>query len=471
MTPLHKGNSKTDKNNYRPISVLPVLSKIFERHLHNSLYAFLNDNDLLYQLQSAFRKHYSTETALINIFDRMLFNLDDNRINGLVLADFQKAFDLVSHDILIEKLRIYGLDECSLGLIRSFLHNRRQRTVIRGSVQSSSQTLTHGVPQGSVLSPLLFLVFINDLPKGVSQPTTVDIFADDTTMSLSSPYTDTSGLCSKLCESTRELENWSRNNRFKLNTKKTKSMFVTGSRLRTKIGGTSVDEMRIFTSKGEELDNTTSHKLLGVYVDQDLSFNEHVEQLCKKLIKRIGLLRSIRQYLPLNERILFYNTTIKPVFLYGGTVWSSTSKCNIRRIFRLQKRAARVILGLKTRDERTITLFKRLDWLPFYDEINVNKLCLLYKCLNGQCPEYLGSRLVRVSDLSTRTSRYGAITIRCPRYNRDTEGGKTFLITAAKLWNSLPINIRSSTSINAFKQNLCNFIKQGYAGLDSFPIS
>ena len=157
----------------------------------------------------------------------------------------------------------------------------------------------------------------------------------------------------------------------------------------------------------------------------------------------MGLLRSIRQYFPLNEYIPFYSTTIKPVFLYGGTVWSSTSKCNIRRIFRLQERAARVILGLKTRGERTVTLFKRLDWLPFHDEINVNQLCLLYKCLNGQYPGYLDSRLVRVSDLLTRTSRYGAITIRCPRYNRDTEGGKTFLITAAKLWNSLSINIRS----------------------------
>ena len=165
--------------------------------------------------------------ALINIFDRMLFNLDDNRIYGLVLADFQKAFDLVSHNILIEKLRIYGLHECSLSLIHPFLHNRMQRTVIRRSAQSSSQTLTHGVPQGSVLSPLLFLVFINDLPKGVSQPTTVDIFADDTaTLSLSSPYTDTSGLCSKLCESTRELVNWSRNNRFNLNTPREDKVYV-----------------------------------------------------------------------------------------------------------------------------------------------------------------------------------------------------------------------------------------------------
>ncbi|KAL9989454.1 hypothetical protein ACROYT_G004004 [Oculina patagonica] len=182
---------------------------------------------------------------------------------------------------MFEKLRIYGLDECSLALMRSFLQNRRQRTVIRGSAQSSSQALTHGVPQGSVLSPLLFLVFINDLSEGVSQPTTVDIFADDTTMSSSSPYTDTSGLCSRLCESTRELEDWTRNNRFKLNIEKTKSMFVTGSRLRTKIGSTGVDEMKVCTSSGEALDNTTSHKLLGVHVDQDLSFNEHVEHLLR----------------------------------------------------------------------------------------------------------------------------------------------------------------------------------------------
>ena len=101
----------------------------------------------------------------------------------------------------------------------------------------------------------------------------------------------------------------------------------------------------------------------------------------------------MRQYLPLNERIVFYNTTIKPVFLDGGAVWSSSSKCNIRRIFRLQKRAARVILGLNKREQRTVTLFKRLDWT---DEINVNKLCLVYKCLNGQCPEYLCRRLVRI---------------------------------------------------------------------------
>ena len=152
----------------------------------------------------------------------MLFNY----VLSLVLADFQKAFDLVSHDILIEKLSIYGLDECSLSLIRSFLHSRRQRTVIRGSAQSSSQTLSRGVPQGSVLSPLLFPVFANDLPKGVSQPTTVDIFANDTTYSLSSRYKDTSGLCLRSVRAPVNSRTSLELNRFKLNTENEDKVYV-----------------------------------------------------------------------------------------------------------------------------------------------------------------------------------------------------------------------------------------------------
>ena len=139
VTPIHKQNSKSDKNNYRPISVLPVLSKIFERYLHNSLSAFLKDNNLMYSLQSAFRKYHSTETALIDIVDRMLLNIDDNCINGLLLADFQKAFDLVNHDILIEKLRIYGLA-------------RRQQSGPCAFIPSEPNA-AHGHPECTILAP------------------------------------------------------------------------------------------------------------------------------------------------------------------------------------------------------------------------------------------------------------------------------------------------------------------------------
>ncbi|KAL9985896.1 hypothetical protein ACROYT_G008349 [Oculina patagonica] len=319
VTPLHKGESKSEINNYRPISVLPVLSKIFERHLHNSLYEYLCSNILLYNMQSGFRKFFSTETALVNMFDKMLWNLDKNCINGLILADFQKAFDLVDHEIMIQKLQIYGLEETSLELLRSYLSNRKQRTVI-GNVYSSSQSLTHGVPQGSVLAPLLFLIFINDLAETMPSKTTVDIFADDTTLSASAPFTDITGFCAKLCESTQALETWTKNNRFKLNTGKTKSMVVSGSRLSPTTGDMGT-EMEIRTKEGVVLEQTTSHKLLGVHIDQDLSFNDHVDYMCKKLAQRIETLRSIRHYLPLNERLTFYNAIIKPVMMYGGLIW------------------------------------------------------------------------------------------------------------------------------------------------------
>ena len=133
--------------------------------------------------------------------------------------------------------------------------------------------------------------------------------------------------------------------------------------------------------------------------------------------------------------------------------------------------AARVILGVKTKEERTIKLFKKLEWLPFYDEINVIKLCLVFKCLNGQCPEYLSNTLTRVSDISTRQSRHGSITLRCPKYSRETEGGRTFAVAAVKEWNKLPINIRSSQNVKLFKKKYVNYLKEAYIGLDHFSIS
>ena len=150
--------------------------------------------------------------------------------------------------------------------------------------------------------------------------TTVDIFADNTTLSASAPLTDFSGLYADLCESTRStraLESWSNNNRFKLNTGKTKAMVVSGSRLLPKIDDMGM-EMEIRSRQGDVLERTTSHKSLAVHVGQELSFNDHVDYVCKKLAQRIGTLRSVRHYLPFNERVIFYNAIIKPVLTYDS---------------------------------------------------------------------------------------------------------------------------------------------------------
>ena len=174
--------------------------------------------------------------------------------------------------------------------------------------------------------------------------------------------------------------------------------------------------------------------------------------VCKKLSKRIGLLRSIRHCLPLKERIQFYNAIIKPIFTYGGLIWSSTSKDNLRRVFKLKKRAARVILGTRIREEITFTLFNKLNWLAFDEELKLNACCLVFKILNGLAPDYFVNTFSRVSDISTRrSSRYGNVPLACSKYNRETEGGKSFAVSATKLWNSIPATIRLSSNIKTFK--------------------
>ena len=144
----------------------------------------------------------------------------------------------------------------------------------------------------------------------------------------------------------------------------------------------------------------------------------------------------------------------------------------ILTLFRMLKIAGRVILKMRNSSTTAILkLFKKLEWLPFYDEINVIKLCLVFKCLNGQCPEYLSNTLTRVSDISTRQSRHGSITLRCPKYSRETEGGRTFAVAAVKEWNKHPINIRSSQNVKLFKKKYVNYLKEAYIGLDHFSIS
>ena len=279
-------------NNYRPISVLPVLSKVIERHVHDTLYTYLSENTLIYPKQSGFRKRHSTETALIEIIDELLFNLDNDRVNGMILIDHCKAFDMVDHSILLQKLQVNGLDCKSLAWFQSYLDNRR-KLVSLGNKESPTVCVRHGVPQGSILGPLLFITYINDLPLHDTSAE-IDLYADDTTLTSATHYDNVDTLQSSLSTAISEVNQWAMANKLPLNETKTKVLTITAKRLLTRI-----DHDLTIVVNGKQLENAPCAKLLGLEIDQELTFIPHINKLCKKLSQRIGILKKIRYCLPL----------------------------------------------------------------------------------------------------------------------------------------------------------------------------
>ena len=385
VTPVFKGNgSRNDKSNYRLISVLPILSKVLEKHICEHLCNFLKENDLFHPPQSGFRKSHSTETALIRLVDQLLFNLDSDNVTGLVFIDYKKAFDLIDHKLLLSKLRALEVGESRLPLFRDNLNGRCQHVNMDG-YHSTKRAITLGVPQGSILRPILFLVFINDLPATL-QHSVADIYADDTTISYSTHYTAApNDILHCLQTNIDEILNWSADNKMILNETKTKSMLVTaGKRLAKKMEQSTL-QLHVNST---ELEQVNSHKLLEVTIDSQLTFDQQVENLSTKLSQRIAVLRKIRRFLPLDQRKLYYNAMIKQTMLYASSVWTSCSVENMQKVFKLQKRAARVILGADT-NANSVQLFKKLDWVPFFHEAKVNRLPMVNKRLSGDCPSYM----------------------------------------------------------------------------------
>ena len=274
-------------------------------------------------------------------------------VTGLTFVDFKKAFDVINHELLLKKLSIYGANDFTVKWFRSYLTGRSQYVRVNGCC-SSSQQLLQGVPQGSILGPTLFLVFINDMPLSI-QDSTLDIYADDTTLSKSASWENISHMNHALNQDLKRLAEWSAQNKMFINTQKIKSMLVTGKRLRNKVASLSID----VNLNGNSTENVTDFKLLGITLDQDVAFDRQIEELNKKLVKRIGLFRHKNPYLKRHQREIYYSTIIKPVFLYGSSIWTSCSKENLQKLLRLQKRAARIILNA----EKTATSVHLLNTL------------------------------------------------------------------------------------------------------------
>ena len=245
---------------------------------------------------------------------------------------------------------------------------------------------------------------------------------------------------------------WATNNKLPLNCSKTKTILIDGPRLRKRLR--NEDRKLEIELKGNTLEQVENVKLLGLELDEELSFDIHIDSLCKKISKRIGTLNRIKAYLPRAERILYYNSLIKPLILYCSVTWTSCcSHDNLSKIFRLQKRCARVVLDARQRHD-TVDLFNTLGWVPYYIETDIRRCTIAHKRIMGACPLYIND-LLRLNNSQHNMNTRGAnFTILPIRFNRAKEGGCTFSATTTKCWNHLPLKLRASSSVNILKNAL-----------------
>ena len=313
IVPIFKDGERSEINHYRPISILPIFSKIFERIIHKRVYNYCEFFDILHPSQYGFRKNRSTSQAIIDHLQYLYNNIDNDNVVFSMFLDFRKAFDTVDIDVLLSKLHFYGIRGVELSLFKSYLTGRKQYTSIQG-VNSEIEQLTHGVPQGSVLGPFLFLIFINDLPNASTFFKYV-LFADDSTVSTPIPYNSsfsTQHFADIINCELGKIHRWLLSNKIAINCDKTKFIIFSYGRYY------ALPPIFIGSSQIGQTDHT---KFLGILIDQNLNFKHHINYIASKLSKSVGILYKLKYFLPETVLKLLYFSFVHPYLVYAIEAW------------------------------------------------------------------------------------------------------------------------------------------------------
>ena len=391
-------------------------------------------------------KDDSTVTALLEATDNWAFNIDRGYVNAVVFLDLKKAFDTVNHPILLSKLSSYGVKGNAYDLLASYLDKRTQKCAVNG-VLSKSCTLTCGIPQGTILGPLLFLLYINDLPNclSVSQ---LRMYADDTHLT----YAD-NDICSIEASLNQDLSNinrWLIANKLTLNMTKTEFMLI-GSRQKL----SSLAVLPALEINGTHLNRVNFTKSLGVLIDENLTWSNHINAISKKISSGIGSIKRISHCVPPATLQNIYHGLVQSHFDYCSVVWGNCTKTLSDKLQKLQNRAVRVLTH-PSYDGDANQLITELGWDNLEIRRQKLKAEMVYKPLNGLTPNYLSSKFIQRSDVITSYNLRDSenkLAIPLPRTNYYKN---SFGYSGAVLWNSLPSAARQATSLNNFRRLLIN---------------
>ena len=467
---IHKGGSTQELNNFRPISLLSIFDKIIEKLIHKRVYEFFEDHNILYELQFGFRKKMSTGHSLVEITEEIKESIDNGKFGCGIFIDLKKAFDTVNHQILLTKLEHYGIRGVLLKWFESYLTNRRQY-VYHNGIASDMEVITCGVPQGSVLGPLLFLIYVNDLPN-ISDKLRFFLFADDTNI-----YYDSNDLVElekTVNQELRKLSQWLNINRLALNVGKTNFVIFRANR-RIYHNVTLILNRKAIEQKDHV-------KYLGVLMDEHLNWKNQIANVTKKISRGVGILAKLRSYLDPKLLINIYYCIVFSHLSYGVEAWGSACATDLEQILILQKKAVRILTGnryFQIHGEeaaalpRSEPLFKTLEILKFEDIFKVSIGKFVYSTLAKENPSvfwewFTYSHLIHNHATSSstnvvRTHYFDVGTVEQTKFlftkrsHLLNYGGKMIQVYGPILWNSLPKEIHDSPSLSTFKSRIKNY--------------
>ena len=423
VIPIFKKGSKLTTSNYRPISLLSNLNKILEKLMFNRVYSFLEKNNILYHLQFGFRQKHSTNHTLVDITETIREALDNGKLACGVFIDLQKAFDTVNHDILTSKLHHYGIRGTSNNWFKSYLSERTQFVSIQG-FSSDTEKVKHGVPQGSVLGPLLFLLYINDLHKSIAF-SKVYHFADDT--NLLNINSSPKAIQKQVNIDLKLLYKWLLANKISLNCAKTEIIFFHKP-------SQNIDYSFNIKMNGLKLYPSEYIKYLGIYLDATLSGEHHCNILSSKLKRANGMLSKVRHYVPKDELKSIYYAIFSSHMTYGCQVWGQKSNStHVKQVSALQDKALRIINFKPFRSSRN-PIYKENKILKLEDFVKTQNCLMIHDYLHDTLPACFENYLFKKNTIQTRSVRLGSLFV--PGKNTTTFGLESISQQAIYNWNN-----------------------------------
>ena len=443
VCPIFKGKGANDQtNNYRPITVLPHIAKIMEKLVHEQLMNYISTKSFTSPEQSAFLKRHSTETALHKVVDDRHEAINDKLLVGLCTVDLRKCFDTICHETLLFKLFHYGIRNSEFNWFYSYLNDRKQIVSYNNS-KSQCRPINIGIPQGSNLGPLLFILFINDITSHLPNYCYINLYADDTIIYCI--HADINVVKQQLQASISQLLHWFKINKLSINSDKTNTMLL--SSMKHKFRATKLD-MKVDDTVLEQVEEI---KYLGLVIDSHLTWKSHISSLCKKISPKLGALARLSHILNKDTLLKIYNGTIQPTLDYCCTVWGHCNTGFIHKLQTYQNRAARIILRNYDWTTRSRDLLNTLNLKGINYRISYFIVCLMFKCLNNLSPYYMSDKFTFLHDICSHHTRYSeSYNVLIPK--PQVESFKhSFLYQGPSKCNKLPLNIKSAQSLSHLK--------------------